>query len=260
MSDNCREPEILHIPSIEATYQAVKRALAKHRFLMIIGNCHVEYQGRARSVLDLGERVILVKSDGAVLVHRPSGSEPVNWQPSGCIFKTSTLRGVMTLEASRRNPIESLKIDFTDVKALVSAKLVDIGNFTLHVTEKELQRAVLAEPRLLLPDLKPVTYEKRVEPGFIDIYGLDSLNRLVVVELKRVKAGKAAVLQLARYVEYVKKTTPLEVRGVLAAPKIAKGIQRVLATLDLEFVSIDLQKCAQFIGSKHDRTMADFLV
>jgi RecB family endonuclease NucS len=104
-----------------------------------------------------------------------------------------------------------------------------------------------------------VAYEKKVEPGFIDIYGLDSENRLVVAELKRVRAGRAAALQLAKYVEHVRRTTPLNVRGVLAAPKIAKGTQRILATLGLEFVPVDLEKCAQVIASRRDKRMVEFL-
>jgi hypothetical protein len=254
-----REPVLISNPSLEATYEAMKRALSQRRCLIILGNCRVEYQGRARSVLDPGERMVLVKSDGAVLVHRPTGSEPVNWQPSGSVFKTTLSNGVLVLEVMRRNPAESLMIHFTDVKALVVARLVDLGTFSLHVSEKELQRAILAEPSLLLPDLKPVAYEKKVEPGFIDIYGLDSENRLVVAELKRVRAGRAAALQLAKYVEHVRRNTPLAVRGVLAAPKIAKGTQRMLAALGLEFVPVDLEKCARFVASRRDKRMVEFL-
>jgi len=259
MNPEAQEPIVVSNPSLEAALEVMKRAVSQHRCLIILGNCHVEYQGRARSVLDLGERIVLVKSDGAVLVHRPTGSEPVNWQPSGCVFKTNLAKGVLTLEAVRRNPVESLTAHFSEVKVLVAAKLVDVGSFSLHVSEKELQRAILAEPSLLLPDLKPVAYEKKVEPGFIDIYGLDSENRLVVAELKRVRAGRAAALQLAKYVEHVRRTTPLNVRGVLAAPKIAKGTQRILATLGLEFVPIDLEKCAQVIASRRDKRMVEFL-
>lgn len=251
---------VLSSPSAEDAFQVVKKALSQHRNLIIVGKCHVEYLGRARSILDPGDRVVLVKSDGAVLVHRPTGSEPVNWQPSGCIFKTTLSNGVLVLEAMRRSPVESLTIYFSKVEALVAAKLIDVASFNLHVSERELQKAILIEPKLLLPDLKPIAYEKKVAPGFIDIYGLDSKNRLVVAELKRVRAGKAAVLQLAKYVEYVKKTTPLEVRGILVAPKIAKGVQGMLSTLGLEFISINLEKCAELIVTRRDRRLVDFLM
>ena len=37
--------------------------------LILIGNCMVNYNGRARSILDWGERIIMIKQDGNVLVH-----------------------------------------------------------------------------------------------------------------------------------------------------------------------------------------------
>lgn len=254
-----KEFVILSNPVIEVACQTIQKALSQHRNLVIIGDCHVEYLGRARSILELGERIILIKSDGAILVHRPINSEPVNWQPSGCVFKTTLINGVLVLKAIKRKPVESLTVYFTQLKCIVAAKLLDIGNFNLHVSEKELQKAVLAEPKLLLPDLKYIAYEKKIEPGFVDIYGLDSKNRLIVAELKRVKAGKAAVLQLAKYVEYVKRTTTLQVRGILVAPKTTKSVLMLLSTLGLEFVSIDLEKCAQIIAKRHDKKMIEFL-
>lgn len=250
---------ILQSPSIEAAHQAAKEALSKRRNLILVGNCSVEYQGRARSLLEPGERIVLVKSDGAMLVHRPTGSEPVNWQPSGCMFRSTLSPEAFVLHATRKNPDESLAVFFTDIQIMIAAKLVDIGDFNLHVSEKELQKVIFAHPSLLLSDLKPITYEKKIEPGFIDIYGLDSAGRLVVAELKRVRAGKAAVLQLARYVEYVKGTTPLEVRGVLAAPQIAKGVQAMVSVLGLEFVQIDLKRFAESISGKTDRRMGEFM-
>jgi RecB family endonuclease NucS len=51
--------------------------------LILIGDCMVDYRGRARSLLDWGERVVMIKQDGTVLVHRPVMREPVNWQPTG---------------------------------------------------------------------------------------------------------------------------------------------------------------------------------
>jgi endonuclease len=244
---------------VRAACLTIARALAQHRCLVVVGDCSVEYHGRARSVLESGERILLIKSDGAVLVHRPTGSRPVNWQPSGCILKTTEKDHFLVIEATRRTPMESLTVCFTRVEVIVAAELTDVGGFYLHLSEEELQRAVLAEPGLLLPDLRLVAYEKKVEPGFIDVYGLDSCNRLVVAELKRGRAGRAAVLQLARYVESVRQSTPLVVRGILAAPALAKGAHTMLAQLGLEFIPVDLEKCAQSILPRRDKKMVEFL-
>lgn len=101
-------------------------------------------------------------------------------------------------------------------------------------------------------------YEKKVEPGFLDLYGLNSSGRFVVVEIKRIKAGKSAVLQLARYVDEVKTLVNRDVRGVLSAPQISKGVQRLLATLNLEYKRIDLERCAQVLKMAEGKKIQDF--
>ncbi|MFH0748639.1 MAG: endonuclease NucS [Candidatus Bathyarchaeota archaeon] len=251
--------QVLQNPPLQSALALVREALAKHKCILILGSCNVEYQGRARSTLEMGERIVLIKEDGATLIHRSTGYEPVNWQPSGCYFRTSLNNGTLLLQAIRRRPVESIKIFFETIYTIVVTKMVDFGRFDLHVSEKEMQTAILAEPELLEAGFRPLAYEKKVEPGFVDIYGLDLSNKLVVVEIKRVRAGKSAVLQLAHYVEKIKNTAGKDVRGVLAAPQISKGTQRLLATLHLEFKAIDLQKCARAIKVTPERKIRDFL-
>lgn len=201
---------------------------------------------------------MIIKEDGAALVHRPTGYEPVNWQPSGCYLRTNLTDEGLVLEAIRRTPSEALKVLFEQVYALFTMKMTDAGSFDLHVSEKEMQEAILAEPELFEKGFKPIAYEKRIDPGFLDLYGLDGSDRLVVVEIKRVKAGKSAALQLARYVDDVRKTSNRDVRGVLAAPQISKGMQRLLVTLNLEYKRIDLEKCARVMKTAGRRKIHDF--
>lgn len=249
---------VLEKPSLRSSAAVIREAIAKHRCVVLVGRCRVEYQGRARSTLEPGERIVIIKEDGATLVHRPMGYEPVNWQPSGCYFRTSLVDETLILIAVRRNPPESLRVFFDQVHALVAMRMVDAGRFDLHVSESEMREAILAEPEVFEEGFKPIAYEKRVEPGFLDLYGLDSSGRLVVVEIKRVKAGKSAVLQLARYVDSVRNTVSRDVRGVLAAPHISKGVQRLLATLNLEYKRVDLERCAQVLKMAEGRKIQDF--
>ncbi len=249
---------MLREPTLLDTANHMKRALAQHMCVIVVGRCQVEYKGRARSSLTSGERIVLIKADGAVLVHRPTGYEPVNWQPSDCRFNTRLEADCLVTDAVRREPPESLSIRFAQVAVFVAARLTDLGEFTLHVSENEMQQAIVAEPRLLLPDFKPISYEKQLEPGFIDIYGVDSEGRLVVVELKRVKAGRSAALQLAKYVDHVRTVTSRNIRGILAAPGLARGTQKLLAALGLEFVQIDLERCAKVVSSQGERRIPEF--
>jgi len=56
--------QVLIDPSLDEAAEAVKDGLAKRRVLLIIGNCWVDYRGRASSKLEPGERIVIVKEDG----------------------------------------------------------------------------------------------------------------------------------------------------------------------------------------------------
>jgi RecB family endonuclease NucS len=66
------------------------------------------------------------------------------------------------------------------------------------------------------------------------------------------------VLQLARYVEAIKTKADREVRGILAAPSVAKDVQRLLATLGLEFKHLDPKKCAEALSQAETKKLAEF--
>src|SRR3990172_12701666 len=110
-----------------------------------------------------------------------------------------------------------------------------------------MHKAILLKPSLLEEGFKPISYEKKVEPGFVDVYGVDKNGKLVVVEVKRNTAGKDAALQLAKYIDAIKSKANRELRGVLAAPSLSKDVQRLLVTLGLEFKALDPKKCAEVL-------------
>ena len=60
-------------PTLEEACNLLKDALSKKRFIIAAGLCRVEYTGRASSKLDWGERVLLIKPDSSLLLHRARG-------------------------------------------------------------------------------------------------------------------------------------------------------------------------------------------
>ncbi len=81
---------------------------------------------------------------------------------------------------------------------------------------------------------------------------------MVVIEIKRRTAGKEAALQLEKYVQSLKKVVNREVRGILAAPGVAKGVQRLLVTLGLDFKLVDPKKCAEIIRKSDVKRLSEF--
>jgi RecB family endonuclease NucS len=249
---------VLENAALSDAERLIKEALAQHKALVLVGNCWVDYIGRASSRLEAGERVIMVKDDGSVLVHRASGYEPVNWQPPGCMFQTRIVDGVLQVRAVRRQPREAVHIFFDRVYLAAALSLADVGEFSLYASEEDMQKAILAQPSLIEVGFKPISYEKKVEPGFVDVYGVDKDGKFVVVEIKRKTAGREAALQLAKYVEAIRGMVNQEVRGILAAPNIAKGVQRLLASLGLDYKALDPKKCAETLQRTKTKKLQEY--
>lgn len=255
---NSKPFTVLVKPSVKEAAKAISAAVSQRRTILVIGDCWVNYSGRASSKLEPGERILIIKEDGSLLVHRSVGYEPVNWQPPGCIFHIQVTDNKLEIHAVRRKPAESVKVFFDEIHMVSALSLVDSGEFSLYASEEDMQKAVLLEPSLVEEGFKPISYEKKVEPGFVDVYGVDKDGNLVVVEIKRKTAGNDAALQLAKYVDAIKSKVNRKVRGILVAPNIAKGVQRLLATLQLDFKALDPQKCARTLKRSKTRKLETF--
>lgn len=249
---------VLVNPNVTEAEEVARDAVSRRKTLLLVGNCWAHYAGRAKSKLEPGERILIIKEDGSLLVHRSVGYEPVNWQPPGCIFHIQTRNNILEVYAVRQRPPESVKVFFDEIKLVSALSLVDSGKFALYASEEDMHKAILSEPSILEEGFKPISYEKKVEPGFVDVYGVDKNGKLVVVEIKRKTAGKEAVLQLAKYIEAVKAKSNREIRGILAAPNVAKDAQKLLLTLGLEFKALNPKKCAEILKRTETQKLESF--
>ena len=141
---------------------------------------------------------------------------------------------------------------------LSSLILDDAADFSLYASEKDMHQAILLQPSLIEEGFKPISYEKKVLPGFIDVYGVDRNGKLVVIEVKRKIAGKKAVLQLSNYIKAIESKASRDIRGILVAPNIGKGVQKILATLNLEFIALDPKKCSDILKKPENAKLEHF--
>jgi endonuclease len=228
-------------PLEDARQQLVKGLEARMMVIMII-SCSIAYSGRTSSDLGEGERLVILKEDGCVLVHRRSNYQPVNWQPSGCVFQTRIESGRLIIKAIRPSPLETLTLAVSRVEFLGTFRLSDEAKFLLHASEEEMQRAILAQPSLVEPGLQIVDFEKKVAPGFVDVYATDSKGNTVVIEIKKDPAGISSVKQLAEYLDYIQAPTGRKLRPIIVAPSLAKGVLPMLKKMGFEFRPLTLQK------------------
>ncbi|MBS7288537.1 MAG: endonuclease NucS [Candidatus Freyarchaeota archaeon] len=250
---------LLH-PSSDEAARVVDDAVKRGFLLLLVGLCRVDYKGRASSALGWGERLVLIKRDGSILVHRSWDAQPVNWQPPGSVLQTSTRGRNLILRSVRIKPKESLEVEFERIIFILVMDLVDEAEFAMYASEKDMQKAVIANPELIEEGLRPITKEKGVEPGFIDVYAMDRKGNIVVIELKRRTATGDDALQLTKYVEEVKKRSGGRgVRGILAAPSASKKALLLLEKHGLEFKTLTPQKCAELVKSSASKRITDFL-
>lgn len=237
-------------PRLEELVEFLRRHLAARRALLILlATCTVEYEGRSASHLGKGDRLIIIKPDGAILVHRPWGYSPVNWQPDSKILEVFTEtqpehEEVVVIKSVRARPREVLLVKISKAYLVVAAQgLEDSAEFVEYLDEHQIRDILATHPEEIEPGLRIVRIEKPIEPGFIDLYGVDRQGNNVIIEIKRVTASTSAVKQLKEYVDAFKAKNPhIRVRGILIAPSISKEALLLLNRYGLEYKQINIEK------------------
>jgi hypothetical protein len=247
-------------PTLTDAAEILEKAFRARSLVLLVGNCRVDYEGRASSTLDWGERIAMIKQDGSVLVHRPTGYEPVNWQPPKCMVNVRLEDESLVVTAVRRQPREAVFIEFKEIALATTGGLTDDGEFALHVTEEQMKQAILSVPDLVERDLRALQEEKSLrEAGFTDIIAEDKNGNLVVIEIKRIAASKDAVMQLQRYLDTLRKRINRPIRGMVVAPELRRNAQPLLESLKLEFVRLAPEKCFKVLKSQKDTKLSQFI-
>jgi RecB family endonuclease NucS len=227
--------------SLEDARAHIIEALERRYWVTIAALCKTWYEGRGASEATLGDRIVMVKPDGSVIVHGHRGFKPLNWQPETNAITVTIENGMLVMRALRRTPREILVLECSSVYAVMVALNPEEGQFWMYMSEEEVREAIISDPSIVEEGLRIVDVEKPVEPGFVDIYARDRDGNIVVIEVKRVKAGEEAAKQLLSYVEAFK-AKGVRVRGVLVAPSITENALKLLYANNLEFRYVDLRK------------------
>lgn len=228
--------------NINDVVDELRKAIANKELIIIIGNCSVDYLGRSESRLTQGDRLVIIKQNGAIIIHRPEGYSPVNWQPETSIIEVKSTGGNLVLTAIRDKPREVVNVYFNRVYSIIHGKLFDYGEFVKYLDELTLRDLLFENPDLIEKGLKILEKEKQIGQGSIDLFGYDQSGKPVVIELKRVTATREAVHQLYIYVQSYIEKTGIKPRGILVAPSLTASAIEALSKLGLEWREIDLKK------------------
>lgn len=237
---SARTATTLQQPTRDEAATHVEAAVSRGDLVTIFGRCTVEYDGRASSHLGPGERHVMLKPDGSVLVHTDEGQQPVNWQPPGCTHEPAVEDEQFHVRSLRSSPEEELLVSFDAVVQISAFDVSDGSELALAGTEEDLRQRILDDPDLVEPSFQPLATERQTPAGAVDLYGEDADGTTVVVELKRRRVGPDAVGQLNRYVDALERDLHAEasIRGILVAPSVTERAEQLLAEEGLEFVSL----------------------
>ncbi|WP_440709184.1 endonuclease NucS [Herbiconiux sp. YIM B11900] len=203
---------------------------------LVIATCSVDYAGRLSAHLPLAKRLLMLKSDGSILVHSDGGSyKPLNWMSPPCSITVlepdadQAEAGITELwKVTQKKTDDVLVVSLYDIEHDSAHELGLDPGLVKDGVEAHLQK-LLAEQITLLGDGHTlVRREYMTAIGPVDILARDSGGAAVAVEIKR-RGDIDGVEQLTRYLELMNRDPHLApVQGVFAAQEI-KPQARTLA-------------------------------
>jgi endonuclease len=191
---------------------------------LIVARCEVVYTGRLTAVLPEALRLLMVKSDGSVMVHADTGGyKPSNWMTAPTVIEEEP--GLMVVRKRAGATEDRLEIHIAEVVSDVTHDMGEAAALEKEGVERELQELLADAP----PEgLRLVRREWPTDIGPVDLMCRDADDEFVAVEIKRVGTIEA-VEQLTRYLERICEEPGMaRCRGVLAAG-IVKAQARALA-------------------------------
>jgi len=225
---------------LEQARQQIADAIARKDLVVAVGECYVEYFGRAASKLPRGKRMLLIKGDSSFAIHQNRLLRATNYM-MGARIACEIRDGALLVSAKKIKPKETINVFLYSVEGIHAYPMGESADLSLFGSERELSDQLMQDLSFLEPGLRPLNQEDVLRKGLVDILAQDAQGRLVVIELKRRQADYNAVQQLKRYMDQVKHLKGIETRGILIAPAIGKNAHELLERYGLEFFHIDFE-------------------
>jgi RecB family endonuclease NucS len=186
---------------------------------LIVARCEVTYSGRLSAYLPESTRLLMLKSDGSVLVHADAGGyKPLNWMTPPTVVEEDS--GAIVVRKRAGKTEDRLEILLHEVLSDVSHDMGEAASLEKDGVERHLQEELAAQPEALEGGLRLVRREWQTDIGPVDLMCRDADDGWVAVEIKRVGTIDA-VEQLTRYLERIRLDPALaDCRGVLAAEQL----------------------------------------
>ena len=206
---------------------------------LIVARCEVTYSGRLSAYLPESTRLLMLKSDGSVLVHADAGGyKPLNWMTPPTVIEDEGDTLVVRKRAGKTE--DRLEIRLLEVLSDVEHDMGEAAGLEKDGVEAHLQEALADRPESLGEALRLVRREWPTDLGPVDLMCRDADDGWVAVEVKRI-ATIDAVEQLTRYLERIRLDPAKEAcRGVLVAQQVKPQAATLAESRGIRCVEVDL--------------------
>ena len=206
---------------------------------LLVARCEVTYTGRLDAFLPEAVRLLMIKSDGSVLVHADSGGyRPSNWMTPPTVIEESD--GLIVVRKRAGKTEDRLEIRIAEVLSDQEHEMDEVAGLEKDGVEKHLQEALAAAPESLEAELRLDRREWMTEIGPVDLMCRDCDDGWVAVEIKRVGTIEA-VEQLTRYLGFIRVDPAKELcRGILAAQSFKPQAVTLAESRGLACIEVDL--------------------
>jgi len=210
---------------------------------LVVARCEVTYTGRLTAVLPEALRLLMIKSDGSVMVHADTGGfKPQNWMtpPTAIEFEGEDAVERIVVRKFAGKSEDRLDIRIAEIVSDVTHDMGEAAELEKDGVEAHLQEALAAAPEWCGEGFRLVRREWPTDIGPVDLMCRDEDDGWIAVEIKRLGTIDA-VEQLSRYLERIRTEPSMaDCAGVLAA-QVVKPQARVLAeSRGMRWVEVDL--------------------
>ncbi|MBD3189191.1 MAG: DUF91 domain-containing protein [Candidatus Heimdallarchaeota archaeon] len=213
------------------------------KMLLLFGSCTAVFDGRIKSYLPLGDRLLIIKRDETLILHGATGLKPLNWQlPGAGKIRYLNRDGKLVVHTYRPKTKETLEIIFGEVYQSTIFDAHDSAKLSIYGSESDLSDYLFAHPDIIDENFQPTAREFETPFGFLDIRGVDREGNIIIIEVKKRAATPADAHQLKRYQEYFEEVENVEVQGILVAKKFSKKVMNILEAANLEALAIPWQE------------------
>jgi endonuclease len=207
---------------------------------LLVARCEVRYTGRLTAHLPEATRLLILKSDGSVLVHADCGGyRPLNWMTPPTVIEEEP--GLLVVRKRAGKTEDRLEIRLAEVLSDVEHAMDEEVGLTKDGVERDLQEALAERPDWLEEELRLVRREWSTEIGPVDLMCRDADDGWVAVEIKRIGTIEA-VEQLTRYLGFIRADPAKDAcRGILAAQRLKPQAVTLAESRGIACVEVDLE-------------------